>query len=371
MNIVLVAPPYFEVPPSGYGGVETVVAHIANALVGRGHRVTLLGAGRPGTRARFVPVFDHTLAGVLGEPFPEILYALKVRDAVTRIAAAERVDIVHDHTFAGPLNAPAYAALGATTVVTVHGPVDGELGDYYRALDHTDTAHLIAISDRQRRLAPDLDWVARVHNAIDPGDWPMVTRKQDWALFLGRYAPTKGAHLALDAAHTAGLPLVLAAKRNEPPEHHYFGTEIVPRLTGTDIIFGEADAVAKRLLLSHARCLLFPICWEEPFGLVMIEAMACGTPVVALRGGAVDEVIDHGVTGLICDHPDELPDALHAVRAIDPGQCRRRVEKLFSIDRLGSDYETTFHRLLAYRRISLGAIGRINGAPTWDLPERN
>ena len=164
LRIVLVAPPYFDVPPTGYGGVEAVVADLADALVARGHQVTLLGAGRAGTAARFVPLWDRTLPDRLGQPYPEVMNALKVGRAVACIAAADGIDIVHDHTFAGPLNAPAYRGLGITTVVTVHGPLDDDLYPYYRELG--DEVGLIAISDRQRELAPDLNWVGRVHNAL-------------------------------------------------------------------------------------------------------------------------------------------------------------------------------------------------------------
>src|SRR6185436_8334967 len=133
-------------------------------------------------------------------------------------------DIVHDHTFAGPLNAPAYRGLGITTVVTVHGPIDDDLYPYYRELG--DEVGLIAISDRQRELAPDLNWVGRVHNALRVQDWPFRADKQDYALFLGRFAPYKGAHLAVRAAHEAGIPLVLAGKCDEPAEKAYFEQEV-------------------------------------------------------------------------------------------------------------------------------------------------
>ncbi|MBF6274123.1 MULTISPECIES: glycosyltransferase family 4 protein [unclassified Nocardia] len=341
LHIVMVAPPYFEVPPAGYGGVEAVVAQLADALVARGHRVTLLGAGRSGTTARFIRVWDDILAERLGDPFPEVLNALKVRRIITELAQTERIDVVHDHTFAGPLNAPMYSALGIPTVVTVHGPVDGEAQEYYSSL--TDTAQFVAISDRQRSLAENLNWVGRVYNTVRPAEWPFQTRKQDFGLFLGRYAPYKGPDLALHAAHEAGMPLVLAAKMNEPPEKAYFENAVRPLLRDTDFVFGEADQIAKRLLLASARCLLFPIRWEEPFGIVMIEAMACGTPVVALRGGAVEEVVDHGVTGIICDDPAELPAAIAAADEIDPAACRRRVVEKFSVDQLGAGYEAAYY----------------------------
>ena len=343
LRIVLVAPPYFDVPPTGYGGVEAVVAELADALVARGHQVTLLGAGRAGTAARFMPLWDRTLPDRLGQPYPELMNALKVRRAVACIAAADGIDIVHDHTFAGPLNAPAYRGLGITTVVTVHGPIDDDLYPYYRELG--DEVGLIAISDRQRELAPDLNWVGRVHNALRVLDWPFRADKQDYALFLGRFAPYKGAHLAVRAAHEAGIPLVLAGKCDEPAEQAYFEQEVRPLLTDSDHFFGPADAVSKRKLLAGARCLLFPVLWEEPFGMVMIEAMACGTPVVALRGGAVPEVVIDGVTGLIRDRPAELPAAIERAASLDPAACRRHVAANFSVAQFGSGYEQIYQQL--------------------------
>jgi glycosyltransferase involved in cell wall biosynthesis len=153
LRIVLVAPPYFDVPPKGYGGIEAVVADLADALVARGHKVTLLGAGEPGTAAQFVPLWDRAVPDRLGQPYPELMHALKARRAITRIAETDGVDIVHDHTFAGPLNARIYRALGLPTVVTVHGPIDNDLYPYYRELGGD--IGLVAISDRQRELAPD------------------------------------------------------------------------------------------------------------------------------------------------------------------------------------------------------------------------
>jgi glycosyltransferase involved in cell wall biosynthesis len=351
-RVVLVAPPYFDVPPKAYGGVEAVVADLADTLVARGHQVTLIGAGEPGTAARFVPVWEETIPDRLGEPYPEIVHAMKVRRAVERLVATEGVDVIHDHTFAGPLNAPAYDRLGIPTVITVHGPVDDpDLARYYRELagGGTGGVHLVAISDRQRSLAPDLPWVGMVHNALRPEDWPFRRDKEDYALFLGRFNPQKAPHLAPDAAHEAGVPLVLAGKCAEPEEKEYFEREIAPRLTDRDRYVGVADATAKRELLARARCLLFPVRWEEPFGMVMIESMVCGTPVVALRGGAVPEVVVDGVTGLVLDDPAGLPGALTRVRDLDPAACRAHVVENFGVDKLGAGYEAVYHHVLAER----------------------
>ncbi|MCV7258456.1 glycosyltransferase family 4 protein [Mycobacterium shimoidei] len=352
LRIVLVAPPYFDIPPKGYGGVEAVVADLADMLVARGHSVTVIGAGEPGTAAKFVPVWDRTLPDRLGEPYPEVMHALKVRSAIARIAAGDGVDIVHDHTFAGALNTPTYRALEVPTVVTVHGPIDDDLHPYYRELGRD--AGLVAISDRQRQLAPDLNWIGRVHNALRIDDWPFQADKGDYALFLGRFAPYKGAHLAVQAAHEAGISLVLAGKCNEPAEKQYFEDCVRPLLTDSDHVFGEADAVSKRKLLAGARCLLFPVQWEEPFGIVMIEAMACGTPVVALRGGAVAEVVVDGTTGFVCEQPDELAAAIARTDAIDPHVCRRHVATHFEVAQLGYGYEQIYRKALRHHLVQSG-----------------
>jgi glycosyltransferase involved in cell wall biosynthesis len=339
LRIALVAPPYFTVPPDGYGGVESVVADLADVLVARGHCVTLIGAGHSDTAAAFVPVWETPIPERLGEPYAEVIHAASVRRAIEELSAADGLDVVHDHTLAGPLNAPAYARLGLPTVVTMHGPVNDEVHRMYEALDDV---HLVAISERQRELAPDLNWIGTVHNAVRVDDWPFQPDKGAYGLFLGRFSPDKGAHLALDAAHAVGLPLVLAGKCAEPAEQEYFERDVRPRLRPTDCYAGEADATDKRELLAGARCLLFPVQWEEPFGMVMIEAMACGTPVVALRCGSVPEVIADGLTGIICDHPRELADAVRRVASIDRAACRQRVVEHFGAENLASGYERAY-----------------------------
>jgi glycosyltransferase involved in cell wall biosynthesis len=340
LRIALVAPPYFDVPPAGYGGVEAVVADLADTLVDRGHSVTLIGAGRDGTRARFVSLWDEPPTERLGEPFPEVVHAAATRPVIAALAAGEGLDIVHDHTLAGPLLAPYYRSLGVPTVITTHGPLTGDLHRYYSML--SDQVSLVAISERQRALAPDLNWVGTVHNAVRAETFPFRRDKEEYALWLGRYNPEKGPDLALEAAHAAGVPLVLAGKCNERAEKEYFEQEIRPRLTENDTVFGVANAAEKRKLLAGARCLLFPIQWEEPFGMVMIEAMACGTPVVALRGGSVPEIVKHGITGLICDHPDQLPKAIIDADEINPQTCRSHVIEHFGTDRLGAGYEAAY-----------------------------
>ncbi len=339
LRVAMIAPPYFGIPPVAYGGIEAVVADLVDALVGRGHEVTLIGAGRHATRAqRFIATCDSESADRLGELMPELVHAAKVASILDTLDA----DLIHDHTVTGPLTARGRLT---PTVVTAHGSVTGERGDFYRAVGGT--VRLIAISHAQRSTAPDLPWTATVHNAIRADTFPYHPEKDEYALFLGRFHPEKAPHLAIDAARAAGIPIVLAGKCSEPFERAYFGQEIAPRVGPGVTIFGVADATAKRALLAKAACLLFPVTWDEPFGLVMIEAMACGTPVVALRRGAAPELIVDGQTGIIVDRPDDLPDAIAQARQLDPAVCRKHVETNFTVEVMAASYEAVYRQSLA------------------------
>jgi glycosyltransferase involved in cell wall biosynthesis len=315
-----------------------VVADLVDALVARGHKITLIGAGNHATRAqRFHTTYDVGPAHQLGEAMPEIVHAAKVAS----ILDALDVDVIHDHTMAGPLMARGRLT---PTVVTAHGPVSGDCGDFYRALG--DTVRLVAISEAQRSSAPDLCWSATVHNAVRSETFPFRAEKDDYAIFLGRFHPEKAPHLAIDAARAAGLPIVLAGKCSEPIERAYFSREIEPRIGSDVTIYGVADAAAKRRLLSRAACMLFPICWEEPFGMVVIEAMVCGTPVVALRRGAVPELIVHGQTGIIVDDPEDLPAGIVLALQLEPAVCRKHVEAGFTVEVMAEGYEAVYRQAL-------------------------
>jgi glycosyltransferase involved in cell wall biosynthesis len=340
LRIAMVVPPWYELPPDGYGGVEAMCAALVDTLAERGHDVTVFGAGRRrGTAGSFVSTTAQPQHARLGEMMPAVLHAARV-DALLRDGD---FDVIHDHSMCGPLTA---AYRPAPTVVTVHGPVRGEIGDFFDALGGS--VHLVAVSRSQRDERPALPWIGTVHNAVDPARFEPTVRTAGPVLWLARMCPEKGPDLAIHACRAAGLPLVLAGKCTEPAERRYLDTVVRP-LLGDDVdLVLNADRPTIEGLLQDARCLIMPIRWEEPFGMAMIEAMAAGRPVVALRRGSVPEIIRDGVTGWICDHPDELPDALRRVDELDPARCVAHVAALFGSGLMADRYETIYRTAMAY-----------------------
>ena len=341
LRIAMLVPPWYEVPPPGYGGLEQVCAALVDGLVARGHRVTLIGAGtKTGTKAEFHSTIAQPQFRQLGQVMPELLHVARADRLLT-----DRVfDIVHDHTWAGPFLAPMRAA---PTVVTAHCCPLNEFGDYLASIDHM--VSLVAISHAQRRLRPDLRWAATVHNGLNPIGPARPEPSEGPVLWLARFSPDKGPDLAIEACREAGLPLILAGKCNEPDEHEYLRDVIRPML-GPDVeLVVNADRGHTNELLAAARCLIMPIRWQEPFGMVMVEAMAVGTPVVALNRGAVPELVIPGETGIICEDVSELPQALHDVVKIDPAACVAHVRQSYSAEMIARRYERVYRAAIASR----------------------
>ena len=341
LRIAMVVPPWYELPPPGYGGLEQVCAALVDALVARGHEVTLFGAGgSTGTSARFVPTRPELQTHRLGQALPELAHLARVN----RLISPESFDIVHDHTTIGPMVAPLRPV---PTVATVHGSPVGELGDILREVDRG-VVGLAAISHAQRRLRPELPWMATVHNGIR---WDEMPHKRERGagpvLWLARFSADKGPDLAIRSCRAAGLPLVLAGKADDPTEQRYLAEVIEPML-GPDVsLVRNPDRSTCVELLLAAQCMIMPIRWEEPFGMVMVEAMATGTPVVALNRGAVPELVRPGETGLVCDDPEDLPRALRRVVSFDPAACVAHVRREFSAERMAEGYERLYRTFAA------------------------
>ena len=339
MRIAILAPPWFAVPPSGYGGIEWIVWLLADGLTDHGHDVTLFASGDSRTKAKLEYVFEHGPSDQIGRSMPELRHVFACYER------AGDFDVINDHT--GPLGAVLGGLLQTPVVHTVHGPLNGEPGEVYEGIGAVaPSVGLISISMNQCRPKPGLNWVANVPNALDLEHYPCKPHRGDYLLYLGRMNHEKGAHRAIAVAIELGLPLKLAGKVREHKEEEYFAEFVEPHLGDTIEYLGEVNHGTKVELLQNARATLFPIEWEEPFGLVMIESMACGTPVVATRHGAVPEVIEDGRSGVIVDHFREIPEALERVDAIEPLECRRYVEEKFAPDRMVTDYERAYEGLL-------------------------
>ncbi len=341
LRIAMIMPPWYEVPPAGYGGLEKVCASLIDGLIQRGHAVTLFGTGeRTGTLADFVSTNADLQFPRLLESMPELVHVTQVNEILDR----EKFDVVHDHTTVGPVTA---GRRRAPSVVTVHGRPTGELNDYLSRVD--DVVALVAISHSQRRIASNLNWTATVHHGIEPYGTPKTEPSTGPVLWLGRFDPDKGPDLAIEACRKADLPLVLAGKCNQRDEWQYLDEVIAPML-GSDVeLVLNADRRRTDALLASARALLMPIRWEEPFGMVMIEAMSAGTPVVALRRGSVPEIVLHGRTGFICVDETELPEALHEVTDLHPAECVSHVQTSFSVDLMAHRYERVYRKLITDR----------------------
>jgi glycosyltransferase involved in cell wall biosynthesis len=340
VRIAILSPVWFPVPPLGYGGIEWVVSLLADGLAEAGHDVTLFASGDSSSRAELAHVFPEAPSPDIGKTTPELRHALACYER------AADFDIVNDHS--GPLAAALGATVETPAVHTVHGPLVGADGELYAALASVaPEVGLISVSMNQRKPQPDLPWVANCHNALDLDAYPVHTDRGEYLLFLGRMSADKGCHRAVEVALEAGVPLKIAGKMREPPEREYFETYVAPHLGDGIEYLGETSHAKKVALLQNARATLFPIEWEEPFGLVMIESMACGTPVIATRYGAVPEVIEDGVTGIIVDDWRRTAAALENADRLDSHRLRREVEQRFSPERMVADYVAAYETALA------------------------
>ncbi|HUJ91505.1 MAG TPA: glycosyltransferase family 4 protein [Gaiellaceae bacterium] len=336
MRIAVLAPVWFPVPPTGYGGIEWVVSLLADGLAESGHEVTLFASGDSHTKAELAFVYEIAPSEEIGRA------QVEVRHALACFARAGEFDVINDHS--GPPAAVIAGAVETPCVHTVHGPLLGEPGDLYEQVARVaPRTGLISISMNQRLPREELPWVANIPNALDFSVYPVQPHRGDYLLFLGRLNPDKGAHRAVALAVEHGLPLKLAGKKREPAEEEYFRELIEPHLRPGQIEYlGEVTHGEKVELLQNARATLFPIDWEEPFGLVMIESMACGTPVIATRRGSVPEVIEDGRSGIIVDDYREMAAALEQADALDPLELRRAAEEQFSKERMVGDYVAAF-----------------------------
>ena len=336
LRIAHVAPVATTVPPPRSGSVETMTALLTDGLVGRGHDVTLFATADSTTAAKLHAIYPH---GYRHDPqmWPWELYELL--NLAAAIERASAFDIIHYEAEYYPMSL-AFARISPTPVVqTLHyspGPSEIQLWSMYPE------APFVAISDDQARLLKDLNVVGTVLHAVDTEALTFRDQPDDYLLFLGRFTEGKGVLQAIDVARQAGLRLVLAAAEND-----YYREVIARHVDGNQVVYaGEADYPAKVKLFGGARALLYPVQTPEPFGLVLAEAMACGTPVAALDRGAVAEVLEQGVTGMIFENEQEMAAGLPRVFALDRRTIRDRAAARFGVARMVGEYEAVYRRLV-------------------------
>jgi glycosyltransferase involved in cell wall biosynthesis len=338
MRVAVVGPAWFPVPPSGYGGIELVVSLLTDGLVDAGHDVTLFASGGSVTKAELIsPMSPAPDPADLGDAWFDGFHAVS---AYQHVLDRGDYDVVHDHAgVAGPVCG---AMLRGTPPVvhTLHGPWTAKTRLFYGAAARD--LHLVTISDAQRADNPTVPYAATVHNGIDISAYPFVERKDEFLVYIGRANPDKGPKEAITIARRAGLPLHMILKRGEAPEIEYFDAEIKPILASDVELHENVSHKTKVDLLGRACAMVFPIRWPEPFGLVMVEAMACGTPVVTTNWGAAPEIVADGETGFRRDGEDDLVDAVNRARGLDPSASRKRVEQYFSGAAMVRGYEAVY-----------------------------
>jgi glycosyltransferase involved in cell wall biosynthesis len=340
MKILELAPLWETVPPPAYGGTEAIVSLLSDGLAQAGHDVTLFASGDSKTLAKLHSVYPRSL---------RTAYDLKDRTPydclhnAIALCEAKGFDIVHNH--AGELAMAMSHLIKTPMLSTMHCLITPDtkiVWDHYPWFYNT-------ISHAQRLSMPEIEnknFVGVVHNAIDVETFPFSVEKDDYLLFLARICPEKGTHHAIEVARILGKKLLIAGKVDQV-DRTYFEKEIKPEIDGRQIQFlGEADAEEKRALYAKAYCLLAPICWEEPFGLFLIEAMACGTPVIAFAKGAAPEIIVHGRTGYLVHDVEQMAKAAYLVDQIDPHHCREHVKRNFDKHRMVRDYLATYEEVL-------------------------
>ncbi|MEW6492804.1 MAG: glycosyltransferase family 4 protein [Cyanobacteriota bacterium] len=348
MRIAQVAPLAEQVPPPGYGGIELVVSHLTDELVRRGHDVTLFASGDSQTLARLESVTPKALRlnPTINEPTVYDLLQLK-----RILEQADEFDVIHFHT--GFTALPWVELLKTAVVHTLHG----RFTEHNRKIfSQYGKQCYISISNAQRKFAPELNYISTVYNGIKPQNYPFHAQpsQSSYLAFLGRISPEKGPQQAIEIARAVGWPLKMAGKV-DAVDKDFFKQEIEPQIDGKQIQYlGEVTHAEKVELIANAAVTLFPITWSEPFGLVMIESMCTGTPVIGMNLGSVSEVIAHGKTGFICHSIEEMINAIPKAIELDRQACRDHVVSRFSITQMVNGYETAYQKVIAQQMSSNG-----------------
>jgi glycosyltransferase involved in cell wall biosynthesis len=353
LRIAVLAPPWISVPPPGYGGVESVVEVLTEALVRRGHAVTLFCA--PGSRssARVVSLLEDSHPEEIERSLYEADHVARAFQEIDLAGEGARFDVVHDHC---GFTALAMAdRLDTPLVHTLHGQFTAATAAFYARHGHK--AALVGISQAQLASAPAaLSPVGAIPNPIDVEAWPLREHKDDYLLWIGRMTAEKGPHRAIAAARSAGVALVMAGII-QPGQREFFDREVAPHIDGERVRFlGEIGGALKRSVFAGARALLMPIRWAEPFGMVMVEALACGTPVIAFPEGAARELVLDGRTGFLVDDERAMAAAVARLPRIAPRRCRAWVAEHCDVDVVASAYERAYRSAMRRPAETVAAV---------------
>jgi glycosyltransferase involved in cell wall biosynthesis len=339
MRIAQVAPLIESVPPKHYGGTERIVSYLTEELVRAGHDVTLFASGDSVTNARLIASCERSLRKNERCKDPVAREVLLVDHVIEYV---NEFDLIHFHT--GYLHFPVCRYLPVPHVTTLHGRLD--LPDLIPVFDRFRNEPLISISNAQRQPLSWANWQETIYHGLPKDLFTFQPKQGDYLAFLGRVSPEKRVDRAIEIAKRVSMPLKIAAKVDRA-DRRYFKREIEPLLAESDAEWvGEISDQQKNEFLGNAYALLFPIDWPEPFGLVMIEAMACGTPIIAYQCGSVPEVMEDGVTGFIVRNQDDATQAVNSIRNLDRSRCREVFERRFTADRMASDYVDVYKQLI-------------------------
>ncbi len=349
MRIAQVSPVFERVPPKAYGGTERVISYLTEELIAQGHDVTLFATGDSITDARLIPVVDRS-ARLDPQGQEWLMYHTIMLDQVAKMA--DQFDVIHFHT--DFLHFPIAKKLPIPHVTTLHGRLDlPELIPLYR---HFRDVPLVSISDSQRTPLSWVDWQKTVYHGLPSDLYSFQSKPQDYFVFIGRISPEKRIDRAIEIALQCDMPLYVAAKIDKP-DQAYFNEQIKPLFNHPLVEYlGEIGEQEKKEFLGNARALLFPIDWPEPFGLVMIEAFACGTPVIAYRNGSVPEIMEHGVTGFVVNSQEQAVQAARKIDTIDRQRCRDVFERRYTAASMAENYLTVYRDIQRKHEQSSGDI---------------
>ncbi|HVF69123.1 MAG TPA: glycosyltransferase family 4 protein [Xanthomonadales bacterium] len=339
MKIAQIAPLIERVPPKTYGGTERVVSSLTEELVKRGHDVTLFASGDSLTAARLVPIYPIHLRAAKLELFQE--NSVRLMGIGIPYARQDEFDIIHDHNL--PFSSPSANLARTPVVATLHGPIDPGNQDLYEKLPNP---YIVSISHAQLPKRSTINHVTTIYHGFDMRNYPFSEKSEDYLLYVGRIAPKKGLHHAIAVAQRLNKKLIISAKIDWHIHKDYYEKEIKPHLNDQIQWIGETTELERNQLMAHAIAFLHPALWEEPFGLTMIESLACGTPVVAFNRGSIPELIKNGKNGYVVENDGEMADAVKNIGRIDRKFCRKYALKNFNVGKMTDEYEMVYQAIL-------------------------